>query len=75
MPLPYLNDFLTKYVVVTSPVSELLGVFSSKSSKKQSLRGDSYMSFKGWDLETVIQNEVSQEEKNKFCILMHIYGI
>ena len=26
------------------------------------------------DLETVIQSEVSQKEKNK-CILMHIFGI
>ena len=27
------------------------------------------------DLETVIQSEVSQKEKNKYCVLMHIYGI
>ena len=27
------------------------------------------------DLETVIQSEVSKEEKNKYRILMHIYGI
>ena len=27
------------------------------------------------DLETVIQHEVSQKEKNKYCILMHICGI
>ena len=27
------------------------------------------------DLETVIQNEVCQKEKNKYCILKHIYGI
>ena len=27
------------------------------------------------DLETVMQNKVSQKEKNKYCILMHIYGI
>ena len=27
------------------------------------------------DLETVIQNEVSQKEKNKYRILMHICGI
>ena len=26
-------------------------------------------------LEPIIQHEVSQREKNKFCILMHIYGI
>ena len=26
-------------------------------------------------LESVIQSEVSQEEKNKHCILTHIYGI
>ena len=26
------------------------------------------------DLETVIQSEVSQKEKNKYCMLMHIYG-
>ena len=27
------------------------------------------------DLESVIQSEVSQKEKNKHCMLMHIYGI
>ena len=27
------------------------------------------------DLETVIQSEVSQKEKNKYRILMHICGI
>ena len=26
-------------------------------------------------LEPIIQSEVSQKEKNKYCILMHIYGI
>ena len=27
------------------------------------------------NLETVTQSEVSQKEKDKYCILMHIYGI
>ena len=27
------------------------------------------------DLESVIQREVSQKEKNKYHMLMHIYGI
>ena len=27
------------------------------------------------DLETVLQSEVSQKEKNKYCILMHICEI
>ena len=27
------------------------------------------------DLETGIQSEVSQKEKNKYCMLTHIYGI
>ena len=27
------------------------------------------------DLETVIQSEVSQKEKKKCCILIHIFGI
>ena len=27
------------------------------------------------DLESVIQSEVSQKEKNKYCMLKHIYGI
>ena len=26
------------------------------------------------DLESVIQSEVSQKEKNKYCVLTHIYG-
>ena len=27
------------------------------------------------DLESVIQSEVSQKEKNKYCTLTHVYGI
>ena len=27
------------------------------------------------DLEAIMQSEVSQKEKNKYCILTHIYGI
>ena len=27
------------------------------------------------DLETIIQSEVSQKEKNKYCMLTHIYEI
>ena len=27
------------------------------------------------DLESVIQSEVSQKEKNKYCMVTHIYGI
>ena len=27
------------------------------------------------DLETLIQSEVSQKDKNKYCILMHLCGI
>ena len=27
------------------------------------------------DPETIIQSEVSQKEKNKYCVLTHIYGI
>ena len=28
-----------------------------------------------WNLEPIIQNEVSQKEKDKYHILTHIYGI
>ena len=27
------------------------------------------------NLESVIQNELSQKDKNKYCVLLHIYGI
>ena len=27
------------------------------------------------NLEPIIQSDVSQKEKNKYCILTHIYGI
>ena len=29
---------------------------------------------RGMDLETVIQSEVSQKEKNKYCMLTHTYA-
>ena len=30
---------------------------------------------RGMDLESVIRSELSQKEKNKYCMLTHIYGI
>ena len=30
---------------------------------------------KWMNLEPIIQSEVSQKEKDKYCILMHIFGI
>ena len=30
---------------------------------------------KWMNLEPIIQSEVSQKEKNKYCILTHMYGI
>ena len=30
---------------------------------------------KWMDLESVIQSEISQKEKNKYCMLTHTYGI
>ena len=27
------------------------------------------------NLEPIIQSEVSQKEKDKYCILMHVYGL
>ena len=39
-------------------------------------RNDIELSVVRWmDLEPVIQSEVSQKEKNKYCMLTHIYGI
>ena len=39
-------------------------------------RNETELSVVRWmDLETVIQSEVSQKEKNKHCMLTHIYGI
>ena len=44
-------------------------VVSHKRSKFESVLA------RWMNLEPVIQSEVSQEEKNKYCILTHIYGI
>ena len=39
-------------------------------------RNDNELFVVRWmDLESVIQSEVSQKEKNKYCMLTHIYGI
>ena len=39
-------------------------------------RGDFESVLVRWtNLEPVIQGEVSQKEKNEYCILKHIYGI
>ena len=39
-------------------------------------RNDTELSVVRWmDLESIIQSEVSQKEKNKYRMLTHIYGI
>ena len=39
-------------------------------------RNETELSVVRWmDVESVIQSEVSQKEKNKYRMLMHIYGI
>ena len=49
------------------PIQSL--IFSCSCSVKNS------MIVRWMNLDSVIQSEVSQKEKNKYCILMHIYGI
>ena len=41
------------------------------------IKGNEIESFvvRWMDLESVIQSEVSQKEKNKYCMLTHTYGI
>ena len=41
------------------------------------IKGNEIESFiaRWMDLESVIQSEVSQKEKKKYCMLTHIYGI
>ena len=49
-----------------------MGPFAIKRNvkKKKKKSKDAWM-----DPESVIQSEVSQKEKNKYCVLMHAYGI
>ena len=44
-------------------------------SHKKKRNGVIYVVVRWMDLESVIQSEVSQKEKNKYRMLMHIYGI
>ena len=46
------------------------GMLLSHKRKETLLFAETWM-----DLETAIQSEVGQEEKNKYHIVMHIYGI
>ena len=50
----------------------MLGIilFFFKKELKKKILGSSRM-----NLEPIIQSEVSQKEKDKYCILMHIYRI
>ena len=45
------------------------GVLTIKQNKFESVP------VRWMNLESVVWSEVSQKEKNKYCILMHIYGI
>ena len=49
----------------------------SLSHKKKKITQDEIELFvmRWMDLESVIQNEASQKEKNKYRMLTHIYGI
>ena len=45
------------------------GVLTIKQNKSESVP------VRWMNLESVVWSEVSQKEKKKYCILMHIYGI
>ena len=49
---------------------------SSSIAQGDRRRNETGLFVVGWmDLESVIQSEVSQKEKNKYHMLTHIYGI
>ena len=70
-----LASFLPKKSQGWSP-SEWFGWISSMGYYSAIKRNKSESVLVRWmNLEPVIQSEVSQKEKNKYCILTHMYGI
>ena len=47
-------------------------MYSIKSHKRNAVES---VLMRSMNLEPIIQSEVSQKEKDKYCILTHIYGI
>ena len=47
-------------------------MYSIKSHKRNAFES---VLMRSMNLEPIIQSEVSQKEKDKYCILTHIYGI
>ena len=56
---------------------EVVYIFEIYSGILHSHKRDEFESVlvKWMKLEPVIQSEINQKEKNKYCILTHIYGI
>ena len=54
--------------------SVLINLGTSKSVRLSQFESVS-LSLKQMNLEPIIQSAESQKEKNKYCVLMHIYGI
>ena len=67
----YKNTNIYMYVCIQHPQSKTHNLASNK--KLPGMQIESFV--ETWmDLETVIQSEVSQKEKNKYRILMHVCG-
>ena len=64
-------DTLNREAVASFP-QDLMGMEYYSALKRNEIE---LFVVRWMDLESVIQSEVSQKEKNKYCMLTHIYGI
>ena len=71
-----LNCPLSPITSRVSLISLLIKTVLKRASYSAIKRNETGSFVEAWmDLETVIQSEVSQKEKNKYSMLTHIYGI
>ena len=63
-------------IYISDLISDWLNIKSESSMEiTQPQKGMKSAELRWMKLEFVIWSEISQKEKNKYCILMHIYGI
>ena len=56
-------------------IKKLLYIYTMEYYSAIKIKATESILMRWMNLEFIIQSEVRQKEKNKYCILMHIYGI
>ena len=65
----------TRYLLTDEWIEKLWYTYKTEYSRAMKRNAFEAVLMRWMNLEPIIQNEVSQKDKNKYDILTHIYGI